>query len=413
MKTSRADLHCHSTASQVSKLGVQRALGLPECATPPEEVYALAKRRGMDFVTITDHDTIAGVLEIADRPDVFVSEELTARFRGEPQAVHILCYGITPDDHDWLQAHADDVEVVAEYLHEHEITCALAHPFYAVEAPLMPRHRRRLAQLFGIWEVRNGSRARELNHPAAIYVETHGGIGVGGSDDHAGVDIGRTWSETPRAATPHEFLAHVRAGEVERARRAGLGREVGARRDGARDPRARPRRAHRRAGPGSGPADGRARDDGGRRPQRLRSGCDLGPEDAQALLRAWLDAVDLRMSERDLLALLQSDGFSHAGLERRARRVHERRLESAVDARDRRTRRRSPPPRRTSSRPASPRSRTRPPPPSSAARRASSRPATTSRCGSRWSPTASAGCTASRTRSTRSASAACPASRSR
>ena len=59
--TSRADLHCHSTASQLSKLGVQRALGLPECATPPEEVYELAKRRGMDFVTITDHDTIAGV----------------------------------------------------------------------------------------------------------------------------------------------------------------------------------------------------------------------------------------------------------------------------------------------------------------------------------------------------------------
>ena len=197
METSRADLHCHSTASQESKLGVQRALGLPECATPPEEVYALAKRRGMDFVTITDHDTIDGVLEIADRPDVFVSEELTACFRGEPQAVHILCYGITPDDHEWLQAHSDDVEVVANYLHEHEITCALAHPFYAVEAPLLPRHRRRLAQLFEIWEVRNGSRARELNHPAAIYVETHGGIGVGGSDDHAGVDIGRTWSPTP------------------------------------------------------------------------------------------------------------------------------------------------------------------------------------------------------------------------
>ena len=54
----------------------------------------------MDFVTITDHDTIDGVLEIADRPDVFVSEELTARFRGEPQAVHVLCLGITPDDHD-------------------------------------------------------------------------------------------------------------------------------------------------------------------------------------------------------------------------------------------------------------------------------------------------------------------------
>ena len=28
----------------------------------------------MDFVTITDHDTIDGVLQIADRPDVFVSD---------------------------------------------------------------------------------------------------------------------------------------------------------------------------------------------------------------------------------------------------------------------------------------------------------------------------------------------------
>src|SRR4051812_19362702 len=141
MTTSRADLHCHSTASQESRLGVQRALGLPECATPPEEVYSLAKRRGMDFVTITDHDTIDGVLEIAGAPDVFISEELTVRFRGEPQAVHVLCLGITPDDHESLQAHAGDVEVVAEYLRAQEIACALAHPFYAVAAPLQARHR--------------------------------------------------------------------------------------------------------------------------------------------------------------------------------------------------------------------------------------------------------------------------------
>src|SRR5881409_3025950 len=124
----RVDMHCHSSASQVSKLGVQRAVGLPECATPPREVYELAKRRGMDFVTVTDHDTIAGALEIAGEPDVFMSEELTAWFAGEAQAVHILCYGITPDDHEWLQAHARDVEQLAAYLHEHEITCALAHP---------------------------------------------------------------------------------------------------------------------------------------------------------------------------------------------------------------------------------------------------------------------------------------------
>src|ERR1700683_3365599 len=108
-ETSRADMHVHSTASQLSKLGVQRSLDLPECATPPEEVYELAKSRGMDFVTITDHDTIAGVATLGHLRDTFVSEELTTWFKSEPQAVHVLCYGITPDDHDWLHAHAGDV----------------------------------------------------------------------------------------------------------------------------------------------------------------------------------------------------------------------------------------------------------------------------------------------------------------
>src|ERR1700710_1985775 len=200
--TSRVDLHCHSTASHFSRLGVQRSLGLPECATPPLEVYELAKRREMDFVTITDHDTIAGALELEGLPDTFVSEELTARFAGEPQAVHVLCYGITPGDHEWLQGHAGDVEACAAYLHENEIACALAHPFFNVAAPLTRRHRRRLAELFPVWEVRNGSRAAELNMPAAVYVDTHGGTGVGGSDDHAGVDAGRTLTQGPPPQTP-------------------------------------------------------------------------------------------------------------------------------------------------------------------------------------------------------------------
>jgi glycosyltransferase involved in cell wall biosynthesis/predicted metal-dependent phosphoesterase TrpH len=326
---SRADLHCHSSASELSRLGVQRALGLPECATPPDEVYELAKRRGMDFVTITDHDTIAGVQQLADLPDVFVSEELTARFSGEPQAVHVLCFGITPGDHEWLQAHAGDVEVVAAYLEEHEIASALAHPFYAVEAPLTARHRRRLAQLFPVWEVRNGSRARELNLPAAIYIDTHGGTGVGGSDDHAGIDIGRTWSETPPAASPAEFLAHLRAGRVDAHGDQGsaakwahaamalavrvLGRGA---LDAPPDPAAVLRMVERVMVEGDARAGA--------------TGTDLGPHDARALLRAWLDAVELDLDERALLRYLQSDDFSHAALERRARRCHERKLAAAV-----------------------------------------------------------------------------------
>ena len=242
-------MHCHSTASEVSRLGVQRAVGLPECATPPEEVYELAKRRGMDFVTITDHDTMAGVLQIAERPDVFVSEELTAHFRGEPRAtVHVLCYGIDPDDHEWLQAHRGDVEECAEYLRERESVCALAHPYYTVGAPLTARHRRRLADAFAIWEVRNGARARELNRPAATYVATLRRHGIGGSDDHAGVDIGRTWTETPPARSP---------GGVPRPPARRTGRARGEQGSAAKWAHAAIALAARTLGSGSVEADGR------------------------------------------------------------------------------------------------------------------------------------------------------------
>ena len=80
-----ADLHCHSTASQSRSWGSSARSGCPSARRRREEVHELAKRRGMDFVTITDHDTIDGVLAIADRPDVFLSEELTACFSGEPR----------------------------------------------------------------------------------------------------------------------------------------------------------------------------------------------------------------------------------------------------------------------------------------------------------------------------------------
>ncbi len=328
-ESTRADMHVHSTASELSRLGVQRSLALPECATTPEEVYELAKRRGMDFVTLTDHDTIVGALTLADRPDVFISEELTAWFRGEPQAVHVLCYGITPDDHDWLQAHNDDVEACAEYLHEHGITTALAHPFYTVAAALTPAHRRRLAELFPIWETRNGARAKELNLPAFVYIETHGGTAIGGSDDHAGIDVGRTFTETPTAADPAAFLAHVRAGRASAHGMQGsaakwthaaialairsLGSAGGERRP---DPGAVLKIVERVMRQGDA--------------RQGATGGDLGPEDARALLRAWIASMDLEVDERSLLGLLQEGEITHADLHRRGCRIHERKLAGVV-----------------------------------------------------------------------------------
>lgn len=179
------------------------------------------------------------------------------------------------------------------------------------------------------WEVRNGARAPELNAPAAIYVETHGGIGVAGSDDHAGVDIGRTYSETPAAATPAEFLAHLRAGRV-----AACGKQGSA----AKWAHSAIALAVRALGSdGAAPPDPlavmqlaeRLLREGEMRSSESASG--LAPEDGRRLVRAWLDAVGLELDAAGLIARLQEDDFSHGDLARRARRAHERRLARAVE----------------------------------------------------------------------------------
>ena len=61
-----------------------------------------------------------------------------------------------------------------------------------------------------------------------------------------------------------------------------------------------------------------------------QSGPDLCDADALALLRSWLDAMALGIDEATLLRMLQDGALSHADLQRRARRIHERRLGKAV-----------------------------------------------------------------------------------
>ena len=298
----RAGPTCTATRPPRScrKLGVQRALGLPECATPPEEVYELAKRRGMDFVTITDHDTIDGVLEIADRPDVL-------RLRGADRLVPRRAAGRA---RPLLRDHARRPRVAAGARRRRrgvrrrtctssEIACALAHPFYAVEAPLTPRHRRRLAQLFADLGGRATARARASSTcPAAVYIETHGGTGIGGSDDHAGVDIGRTFTETPPAADagrvprphPRRAAPSARGEQGSAAKWAHAAMALG-------DPRARARAsAGRRARPARGAADGRAGDARGRRAPRRRSAPTSAPTTpARCCAPGWTrSSLDLR-----------------------------------------------------------------------------------------------------------------------
>ena len=93
---SRCDLHIHSKFSARSEDWLFRRFDFPDSCTEPLELYAQLRERGMDFVTITDHDCIDGCLAIADKPQTFISEQVTTYFPQDPCKVHVLVWGITP-----------------------------------------------------------------------------------------------------------------------------------------------------------------------------------------------------------------------------------------------------------------------------------------------------------------------------
>ena len=163
-----------------------------------------------------------------------------------------------------------------------------------------------------MWEVRNGARARELNRPAATYVATLDGAGIGGSDDHAGVDIGRTWTQTPPASSPQQFLAHVREGRV------AAGGKQGSAAKWAHAAIALAARSLGAAGAGAQPAEapdpaavmrmaGRLLREGDARQGSGEGGASFSPQDARSLLHAWLRAVELdHLDEAGLIAYMQT-----------------------------------------------------------------------------------------------------------
>src|SRR5215510_10479762 len=116
MAMSRADLHVHSKYSDRPSEWILRRIGAPECYTPPRAVYDTAKRRGMDFVTISDHNCIRGALEIAHLPGTFVSNEITAYFPEDGCKIHVLCWNITEPEFDDIQRLRANIVDLRDYL---------------------------------------------------------------------------------------------------------------------------------------------------------------------------------------------------------------------------------------------------------------------------------------------------------
>ncbi len=219
----RADLHVHTCHSRQS--GSMKFLRSRDCYSKPEDVYRVARARGMDLVCITDHDSIDGALElIARHPnDVVVGEEITCWMPDGNVEVHIGAYGMTEALHRDVQRLSRNVFDVTACLREAGVFFVLNHllHFYRGQLPLGD-YLRLLDEVAGM-EVRNGTMLPAHNALCEQVSVAYPGrrlAPVGGSDAHTLRRVGTTWTEAP-GRTREEFLASLRQGACRAAGRHG------------------------------------------------------------------------------------------------------------------------------------------------------------------------------------------------
>ena len=214
----RADLHVHSWHS--ARANNLRFLHARDCYSEPDAVYATAKARGMDVVTITDHDTIDGCLEFLSRhsevDDFFISEEIGCRFPNVDLKVHIGAYDISERIHREIQPLRRNVFEAAAYLRAEGVFYALNHPFFFYNGQLpFDEYLDAALAVFPALEVRNGTMLAAHNRLSEDIVSAANSSGMslsgtGGSDSHTLMGVGTTFTEAP-GSTRDEFLQNLRA----------------------------------------------------------------------------------------------------------------------------------------------------------------------------------------------------------
>ncbi len=242
-KTSKADLHIHSKYSDRPRQWFLRRIGVPESFIEPVDIYTACLEAGMDFVTITDHNTIAGSLDIAHLPGTFISSELTTYFPENGCKIHCVVSGIAEKQFTEMQQARENIYDLQQYMLDNCIVHSIAHPLCQVNNKLTLDLFEKLIVLFTRFEGINGSR-----HPRGCEISTAvlssltpeimarlaekhrlepagrkpwEKTFVGGSDDTGGLYIANAYTLTPKAAHAIDYLEFIREGRHEAAGSAG------------------------------------------------------------------------------------------------------------------------------------------------------------------------------------------------
>lgn len=231
----RADLHNHSKYSEHPSEWFLQRLGAQESYVEPEFIYKTAKERGMDLVTITDHNMIEGsvILNELYPQDTFTGVESTVYFPEDECKIHLLVYGLTERQYSDIQKIRTDIYEMRDFLREENLAHAVAHATYSVNGKISIEHLEKLILLFDVFEGINGGREKMHN---AVWMKTLSALTpahierlheqykiepfsdtpwikgfTGGSDDHAGLFNGQsyTMAEIP-TANPKDFLECIK-----------------------------------------------------------------------------------------------------------------------------------------------------------------------------------------------------------
>lgn len=239
----KVDLHIHSRYSERAPEWLFRRVGLAESYSEPKALYDSLCGRGMNLVTITDHHRIEGCLEIADRPGVFLSEQISARFPEDRCVVQMLVWGINEEEHRDLQEVRKNIYDLQKYMVNKQLAHAVAHPLYRFDDKFGLRHLEKLLLLFRHFEGMNGYRngllsevtqetfrslTREKLEEFAnrhslepTHLEPWRKVFTGGSDDHGGIYAGMAYTEVQGSRGWEDFLNGVRKGDCTTGGRGG------------------------------------------------------------------------------------------------------------------------------------------------------------------------------------------------
>jgi glycosyltransferase involved in cell wall biosynthesis len=232
----RIDFHVHSKHSKRPSQWLLQKIGCPESFTDPTQVYQVALSRGMTHVTITDHNSIKGALEIAHLPNTFIGEEITTYFPEDRCKLHVLAYDLNEAQHDQIQHLRPNVFELIPYLQQEKIFHVVAHPLYAINDRLSMEHVEQLLLLFKNFEL-NGARNSRENHCLRAMVNALGATDIerlaekhglepqfdepwrkrffGGSDDHSSINIARAHTEVSGVASLESFLSDPLQGQLQ------------------------------------------------------------------------------------------------------------------------------------------------------------------------------------------------------